>query len=184
MASSTKLISVILAGATLTSMKLLAQNAPNGEAVLAKLVPPTYPPLARQVRISGDVELMIEIQQNGKAASTEVIRGHPLLVQAALESAKQSQFECRGCAEGGLSLRLVYSFELDSSRCVEPGLRNSNEEPSRVIQSQGHVTVTDSVRGNCPPPSPETPLKEPQNVRSIKCLYLWRCARPRMIFIE
>ena len=65
--------------------------------VLTKLSPPVYPPLARQARITGDVKIAIGIRQDGSIVSAEVISGHPMLKQAALESAQKSIFECRGC---------------------------------------------------------------------------------------
>jgi len=65
--------------------------------VLNKLTPPIYPPLARQARIAGDVTLTLSIQPDGSIESLATINGHPMLVQAALDSAKQSQFECRNC---------------------------------------------------------------------------------------
>ncbi|MGA3090215.1 MAG: TonB family protein [Terriglobales bacterium] len=44
----------------------------------------TYPPLARQANITGDVELKLEIRKNGSIQSVSVVNGHPMLTQAAL----------------------------------------------------------------------------------------------------
>ena len=62
---------------------------------LVKLSPPVYPPLARQARIMGDVRIQLAIRRDGSIESSEGVSGHPLLKQAALESAQQSEFECR-----------------------------------------------------------------------------------------
>jgi protein TonB len=60
-----------------------------GQVQAAKLtnkVQPLYPPLARQTRISGTVRLHAIIAKNGSVEQLEVISGHPLLVQAALDA--------------------------------------------------------------------------------------------------
>jgi periplasmic protein TonB len=50
---------------------------------------PVYPPLARQARIQGNVVLHAIIDKDGKVAQLEVISGHPLLVQSALDAVRQ-----------------------------------------------------------------------------------------------
>jgi TonB family protein len=143
-------------------------------AVITKLAPLTYPRLALQTRISGDVEIRLEVQANGSVATADVVRGHPLLSQAALENAKQSQFECNNCGEGVRSFRMVYTFELGpTSYCTE------KVGYPRFTQSKGHVTVVDEPIGTCDPAGTITYNK----VRSVKCLYLWKCAKPRVVFI-
>jgi protein TonB len=54
---------------------------------------PVYPPLARQARIQGNVVLHAIIDKDGKVAQLEVISGHPLLVQAALDAVKQWRYK-------------------------------------------------------------------------------------------
>ena len=58
---------VIVTGA---SVKSLAQtdgstSVAQGEVVLTKLANPLYPQLARQTRIAGDVELLLEVRDDG-----------------------------------------------------------------------------------------------------------------------
>ena len=58
-----------------------------------RYVNPQYPPLAKQARISGTVEL--EITSNPATGETEqvtAVSGHPLLVPAAKEAAQQWRF--------------------------------------------------------------------------------------------
>ena len=50
---------------------------------------PAYPALARQARIQGNVVLHAIIDKDGKVAQLEVVSGHPLLVQAALDAVRQ-----------------------------------------------------------------------------------------------
>ncbi len=52
-------------------------------------VDPTYPPLARQARVQGTVNLAVAIDTNGHVTSIRVLRGHPLLIQAAIDAVKQ-----------------------------------------------------------------------------------------------
>lgn len=54
---------------------------------------PLYPPLARQARIQGSVVLHAIIDKDGRVAQLEVISGHPLLVQAALDAVKQWRYK-------------------------------------------------------------------------------------------
>jgi len=159
----------------------LAQNLPNSNSpqtavILTKLSPSAYPPLALRARIAGEVELMLDVRPNGSIASAIVVSGHPLLKQAALESAQQSQFECRNCIEVVRSYRLLYTFQLGPTKyCAETSdaaKSNQQEQPyPRVTQSQDHVTVIDQPEGTCDPVVTITGKK----VRSAKCLYLWRC---------
>ena len=53
---------------------------------------PTYPPLARQTRISGTVRLHAIIGKDGGVKELEVISGHPLLVQSALDAVRQWRY--------------------------------------------------------------------------------------------
>src|SRR6266436_5956383 len=54
---------------------------------------PLYPALARQARIQGNVVLHAIIDKEGKVAQLEVISGHPLLVQSALDAVKQWRYK-------------------------------------------------------------------------------------------
>jgi protein TonB len=54
---------------------------------------PVYPALARQARIQGNVVLHAIIDKDGKVAQLEVVSGHPLLVQAALDAVKQWRYK-------------------------------------------------------------------------------------------
>lgn len=50
---------------------------------------PVYPPLARQARVSGAVQLLGVVGRDGRVAQLQVISGHPLLVRAALDAVQQ-----------------------------------------------------------------------------------------------
>ena len=56
-------------------------------------VDPVYPALARQARVSGTVELLGVLGTDGRIHELKVLRGHPLLVNAALDAVRQWIFE-------------------------------------------------------------------------------------------
>jgi len=68
-------------GGAVTAASIISQTKPN------------YPPLARQARIQGTVVLHAIIDKDGKVAQMEVISGHPLLVQSALDAVKQWRYK-------------------------------------------------------------------------------------------
>jgi periplasmic protein TonB len=55
-------------------------------------VPPTYPELARQTRVEDIVILETVIDEAGNVTSARVLRGHPLLNQAALDAVQRWKF--------------------------------------------------------------------------------------------
>ncbi len=62
-------------------------------ARLVNKVQPQYPPLARQTRISGTVKLHAIIGKNGAVEQLQVVSGHPLLVQSALDAVRQWRYQ-------------------------------------------------------------------------------------------
>ena len=67
-----------------------------GNVIAAKIVnrvTPVYPPLARQTRISGTVRLHAIIGKDGTVQQLEVLSGHPLLQQAALDAVRQWRYQ-------------------------------------------------------------------------------------------
>jgi TonB family protein len=163
------ILSIVLLGCAV-ACRALAQSVAStdttqAEVVLVKLAPPVYPPLARQARIMGDVKVLLTIRLDGTVESAELFSGHPMLKQAALDSAKKSQFECRGCTDGGTSYSLTYTFgfqndggcknvieqrRMRSLKCLylwQCGVRSVStwhrpeDRGPEVTQSEGHVTV-------------------------------------------
>ena len=62
------------------------------QASLINKISPVYPPLARQTRVSGTVRLHAIISKDGSVQQLEVLSGHPLLVQAALDAVRQWRY--------------------------------------------------------------------------------------------
>jgi TonB family protein len=168
-------IASLLAAAVPKRSALNAQSS-EGEAILITLSKTSYPPLARQTRVAGDVELTLTVKADGAIQSVDIVSGHPLLTRAAVDSAQHSTFECRKCGEAGTSLRLTYTFHLvGPDKCCTDTKGDADEvqpeqQVPRVIQSQNHVTVVDKPTCIC------DAAAQIGKVRSLKCLYLWRCS--------
>jgi len=159
----------------------VSQQSPSGtkgEVVIAKLSAPVYPMIARTAHISGDVHLSLGIRRDGSIESATVTSGPPLLRPAALNSVRGSQFECRGCSKVVTEYSLVYTFQLGPDpSCVatKEAAQTSAKEESypHVIQSENHITVVDQPFVTC------DMAGEIGKVRSIKCLFLWKCGYHR-----
>ena len=59
---------------------------------LVHRVEPLYPPLARAARIQGSVELQAVISKDGHVEKLQVLRGHPMLVKAAVDAVQQWRY--------------------------------------------------------------------------------------------
>ena len=62
------------------------------EGNLILRVQPLYPPLARQARIQGQVVLRAIIGRSGAIENLQVLGGHPMLVQSAIDAVKQWRY--------------------------------------------------------------------------------------------
>ena len=61
--------------------------------LLIRKVNPTYPPLARQARISGTVILRAVISKDGSIENLSLVSGHPMLAPAAIDAVKQWKYK-------------------------------------------------------------------------------------------
>lgn len=63
------------------------------ESKLLRQVTPEYPELAKRARVQGSVILQITVDEEGNVTSLEVVRGHPMLIDAAVEAVKQWKYQ-------------------------------------------------------------------------------------------
>lgn len=56
------------------------------EAKLLNAPKATYPPLARSAKVQGVCRFNVLINENGAVSNVQLVRGHPLLVNAAREA--------------------------------------------------------------------------------------------------
>ena len=59
---------------------------------LIRRITPDYPPLAKQARVEGMVMLQVLVDETGNISEINIIRGHPLLVQAAVDAVKEWKY--------------------------------------------------------------------------------------------
>ena len=60
---------------------------------LIKKVEPIYAPLANQTHVSGKVTLRCVIARDGSVKEIQVTKGHPLLIQAAIDAVSQWKYK-------------------------------------------------------------------------------------------
>jgi protein TonB len=60
---------------------------------ITRRIEPTYPTLARNARIQGKVTLEATLTEQGRVADLKFVSGHPLLIQAAMDAARQWVYE-------------------------------------------------------------------------------------------
>jgi len=172
------LVSVAVLGARSIAQQTshpMQSDATRGEAVLLTLSKPTFSPLARQANVEGKVIVDVTVRPDGSTEAT-VVKGHPLLKQAALDSATQSRYECRVCTVP-LSYQFIYTFKRTSSGSCCDGMgapvKVEQEAQSYDERGQPQTRVTVSAEKICLcDPSPTLTKR----VRSLKCLYLWKCS--------
>jgi len=140
-------------------------EAPQAQVALVKLAPLRYPPLPLQARITGDVRVNVHVRTDGGVSSAEALSGQPMLAPGAVENARQSQYECSGCAIE-TEYVLTYAFGLiedfkpydnfedrpaRTGKCLylwKCGLVRVNTfdacttvVPPEITQSSGHVKI-------------------------------------------
>jgi TonB family protein len=124
---------------------------------------PEYPQMARVANIDGSVTVEFTIQP-GKTLTVQKSAGHPILVQAAVESLKLSRLACDNCQQEAANFSVLFVFK------VEGECGNSGGSPRAVLEDSNHITI--STNRFCTV-NPAFELRK--RVRSIRCLYLWKC---------
>ena len=69
----------------------LTSSVLQGKAVVRRT--PVYPPLAKQIHLSGSVSVEVMIAPDGHVEAARAVSGHPMLMTAALEAARGWRFE-------------------------------------------------------------------------------------------
>lgn len=73
---------------------VLAQQAqPETQRKAVQTFSPSYPAIARRLRLSGTVKVAVKVAPNGKVVSAEALGGHPLFTQVAVDAVRQWRFE-------------------------------------------------------------------------------------------
>lgn len=75
----------------LLALPLSAASAAEARQAL-RHADPQYPPLARQMRLYGDITLEISVAPGGEVTEVHVLSGHPILAVAAAEAVKHWRY--------------------------------------------------------------------------------------------
>ncbi len=95
------------------------------EANLIKKVQPVYPPLAQSARVQGTVEFTATIDETGHVVNLQLVRGHPLLVNAAKEAALQWTY--RPTLLNGQPVAVITTLDIDFTLPAVPA--NPSQPP-------------------------------------------------------
>lgn len=91
----------------------LTSQITQGNAI--RKVQPPYPQMARQMRLSGSVQVQITISESGEVADAFVLSGHPVLREASLQAVRQWLFkptELNGRPVRAIGV-ITFNFKLD-----------------------------------------------------------------------
>jgi TonB family protein len=152
--------SLVLAALLWTCASILAQEP---QLAVVKAGAAVYPPMALFARVDGEVVLIVTLRSDGAANSVTVESGPPMLRQAAIDSARRSQFQGNPKNHAG-GYRLVYRFVLDQTTKCE-----HDDSYPRVKYEANVVTITEQNVPIC------DFMIDRVRFRSAKCLYLWKC---------
>jgi len=145
------------------------REAPGSESTLTvlDLNAPTYPAMAKAARVSGEVDLSINLAKDGSPARVIVDSGPPMLRQAAIDSATRFHFQAKLESATGV-YRVIYRFVLETTgKCDEE--RDSSYP--QVKHESNVITVAEQPALLCDPVAVIQTIR----FRSVKCLYLWKC---------
>ena len=85
---------MLVTAVTLTlALTVAAPAFAAGERAIKSRVAPSYPELAKRMKISGVVKLEVTVDGEGKVVSVKTIEGNHMLAPAAEEAVKKWRFE-------------------------------------------------------------------------------------------
>ena len=101
--------------------RITAGSVLQGNAI--KKVQPVYPAVAKAAQAEGAVQVQVSINEAGEISSAQVVSGHPLLRDAALDAARQWQF--KPTEVGGQAVKvqgvLTFNFTLQKNETAPQG---------------------------------------------------------------
>ena len=84
---------ILLLTATIYTQSPQSELSASPNLRIVKQTAPVYPPIAKAAHVSGQVELQIEIAEDGRVISANAVSGPPMLVSSAQECVKQWVYE-------------------------------------------------------------------------------------------
>ena len=85
-----------------------------GKKAVTSRVEPSYPPMAKQMKISGHVEVDVEVNADGQVEKVDVVIGNTLLAGSCVSAVKQWKFNpfVAGGKPVSAIVRLGFNFNL------------------------------------------------------------------------
>ena len=94
LAASNALVFLVTLAASQEAGEIPIQVPPDSiPTLIVRKVAPVYPSLARQARIQGTVILKIVISKDGDVRDLQLVSGHPMLAQAAIEAVRHWKYQ-------------------------------------------------------------------------------------------
>ena len=99
-----------LKAAALVAALALALPARAGDTRAVKSrVPPVYPEIAKRMRITGEVQLEVTVNAQGKVTDVKAVKGNHMLEVAAEDAVRQWKFES---GDGDSVVSVAINFDL------------------------------------------------------------------------
>jgi TonB family protein len=87
-------IGVLAVHAVAAPSRLLGQQPQgNVDRKAVQKVAPSYPEIARRLKLRGTVRVAVKVGRDGRVTSAKVIGGHPLLARVAVDAVRQWRYE-------------------------------------------------------------------------------------------
>jgi len=74
-------------------------------------VQPDYPPIAKQLRIQGTVELQLLVAETGEVSKVDIVSGNPMLTGPSAQAVKRWKF--KPFVENGKPIRVLAPVTID-----------------------------------------------------------------------
>jgi TonB family protein len=103
-------VGLLIIGGWAASDAPLARAQEINHRTKSKVIP-NYPALARQMKLTGVVRVMVTVYPNGSIKETKLLGGHPVLATATLEAIRKWRFEAGPEESTG-----IVEFRFDPSR--------------------------------------------------------------------
>jgi TonB family protein len=136
----------LVTAASTADGQVIRYSGPPRVAALISHVAPVYPPLAKQANIQGTVDLSAIVGKDGHVRDLKLVRGHPLLVQAALDAVNQWVYKptLMNGEPVEIATDIQVNFALDSmgSQTSTPELLNRVEPHYPPLAKQANVQGT------------------------------------------
>jgi TonB family protein len=86
-------LATLIAGVSFSAERMKKVSTAEAMAAVINKVHPEYPPVARQLKLQGTVEIGIVIDESGNVEKADAINGNPVLTKPAAAALKKWKFK-------------------------------------------------------------------------------------------